>query len=339
MESLSDTAAVECYSNHTIDTGLSPTYLREIAQATLLGLPPAWAVALVLLLVLNLKNVPLAWHLRIVNALSYVLRSQRTSSPDSTACVFDAVITESLSPITEIDFNLHKSNSTYFSDLDIARANLICTLFNRGIEATRFASSHHVVGGGNTQLIAMLGGVSCAFKWEIKPYERYLMWSRILCWDEKWFWVVTWFVEPHMQRTQDGMTRERKVFATAVSKCVFKKGRKTVRPDTMMRLSGLLRESAMEFRDAEAKDIIEGSGSVADSECQRRRGLELIDSQEGLEQLHGLFKSNCRTLARRHGLDFSPFLLPKLVYLFGEWVGDRFSRLFRRSGEVTNQTR
>jgi hypothetical protein len=38
-------------------------------------------------------------------------------------------ITSSRSPLTECDINLHKSNSTYFSDLDISRSNLVMLLF------------------------------------------------------------------------------------------------------------------------------------------------------------------------------------------------------------------
>ncbi|OBT54284.1 hypothetical protein VE04_05725 [Pseudogymnoascus sp. 24MN13] len=41
----------------------------------------------------------------------------------------------------------------------------------------------------------MLGGVHCSFKREIKPYEKYEMWSRMLAWDRKWLYVVTHFVK------------------------------------------------------------------------------------------------------------------------------------------------
>ncbi len=40
----------------------------------------------------------------------------------------------------------------------------------------------------------MLGGVSCNFKREIKPYQRFEVWSRILCWDRKWLYTISHFV-------------------------------------------------------------------------------------------------------------------------------------------------
>ena len=40
-----------------------------------------------------------------------------------------------------------------------------------------------------------LGGTSCVFKREIKPLQRYEVWSRVLTWDAKWLVLVTYFVK------------------------------------------------------------------------------------------------------------------------------------------------
>lgn len=72
-----------------------------------------------------------------------------------------------------------ESNSTYFQDVDIARTHLICTLFSAGIEQARKSKGQGILG-------AALGAVSCSFRKEINPFERYEMWTRVLSWDRKW---------------------------------------------------------------------------------------------------------------------------------------------------------
>lgn len=41
----------------------------------------------------------------------------------------------------------------------------------------------------------ILGGTSCSFRKEVAPYGSYEMWSRLLCWDKKWIYIVTNFVK------------------------------------------------------------------------------------------------------------------------------------------------
>ena len=41
-----------------------------------------------------------------------------------------------------------------------------------------------------------LGGVTCTFKRELKPYRKYEIWTRVLSWDEKWVYVISHIVKP-----------------------------------------------------------------------------------------------------------------------------------------------
>ena len=41
-----------------------------------------------------------------------------------------------------------------------------------------------------------LGGVSCLFRKEIRPYEKFEVWTRVLAWDQKWLYVICHFVKP-----------------------------------------------------------------------------------------------------------------------------------------------
>lgn len=157
-----------------------------------------------------------------------------------------------------------ESNSSYFSDNDIARTHLVCTLFSRGIEKIRGGTAV-LVDGKTSPFAFALGAVSCSFRKEIKPYEQYEMWTRVLTWDHKWLYVVTHFVrkdaaEPNgfsLYTSQQRSSGSRKsslvdraiskdgkkkpiIYASALSKCVFKKGRITIAPEVMLEASGLL---------------------------------------------------------------------------------------------------
>lgn len=102
----------------------------------------------------------------------------------------------------------------------------------------------------------MLGAVSCSFRKEVKPYQPYEIWTRVLSWDRKWLYLVTHFVfkdavkprayslYPSQNNKKGGLrglkNNEDAIFASALSKCVFKKGRLTISPENMLKMSGLL---------------------------------------------------------------------------------------------------
>lgn len=119
------------------------------------------------------------------------LPSRNTITIDPEA-LFRPLIISTYTPLLECDYNLHKSNSTYFSDLDISRLHLLCCLLNRGITGARRSKSNAEPRG---RYSIILGGVSCIFRREIKPYERYEVWSRVLSWDRKWIYIVSHFIQ------------------------------------------------------------------------------------------------------------------------------------------------
>ena len=117
---------------------------------------------------------------------------------------------------------------------------------------------------GNERFGPILGGVSCNFRREIKPYEAFEVWTRILTWDDKWLYVIGHFVrkgtvkpksyslEPwrkivtqsSQDHTANGATDERgihpAIFAIGIAKYVCKKGRRTIPPERILRASELL---------------------------------------------------------------------------------------------------
>jgi hypothetical protein len=169
---------------------------------------------------------------------------------------------------------LHKSNATYFSDLDVSRSHVVTRLLQPGMAA--------VGNNGKTKLVRTktggqvngpfgigLGAVACSFKKEVGIFQKYEMWTRILAWDRKWLYLVTHFVVPGKVKPPKwddgprwgyGPTRKNKaakgavvpsgaalppefekfIIATAISKYVFKLGRFTIHPSIMIEASGLL---------------------------------------------------------------------------------------------------
>jgi len=236
-----------------------------------------WKFLLFGFILANLKNFPLVYHLRLLNAFRFVLRSQRTPEGPVPEQLFQPIITSSKAPLMEMDLYLHKSNSSYFSDVDVARTHLLCTLFAKGIEKVRGGTTG-IVNGKVSSFAVALGAVSCSFHRELKPYESYDMWTRILAWDEKWIYIVTHFVKkgakiepreftmypkqnsknntpsctprasivslsngPRASTNGDKSSRSKSpICASALSKLVFKNGRMTIAPQVMLEASGLL---------------------------------------------------------------------------------------------------
>jgi len=194
----------------------------------------------------------------------------------------------------ECDYNLHKSNSTYFTDLDMSRSNLALVLF--GKQFNPFPGPRHMV--------IILGGAQCVWRREIKPYEPYELWTRILAWDEKWIYIVTHFVERDHYVHKEYILQPRRtlrkkkckpkqpmkaLFASAVARYVVKNNKRTVSPDELLRLCGLLPpEDSQNFQEIESK---------------RQKWLSIAQLREGWDAVHGLFDGD-ESAALGHFSDF-----------------------------------
>lgn len=167
--------------------------------------------------------------------------------------LFSPVTTTSRSSTYECDLNGHKSNSTYFSDLDIARTHLMCHLTKPSFALRKLRNE--------PLMYVALAGVTALFKKEIKPFQKYNVSSRILAWDNKWVFVVSHFTGG---RDKEG---NRVIFASCLSKYVFKSQRRTVAPQIVLRESGLIPERP------------EGAGEV-----QASGGSSGVDTPVGLQE-------------------------------------------------------
>ncbi|KAL9086206.1 MAG: hypothetical protein Q9165_007271 [Trypethelium subeluteriae] len=205
-------------------------------------------------------------------------------------------------PPGDLDFTLHKSNSTYFADLDIARGHHFFGLFHVGIQ--KYSKKARV--------FPVLGAVASTFRKEIRPFARAKIWTRVLSWDSKWIYLVSHFVpeapirSSRADQASAATTRQPLVYATCVSKIVVKQGRQTIVPDEFLAACGLLPESSGDGSGFEAgpasgaysrqapRVVLEGSQvehTAQSVEERKRSGIALAGHiaalDDGLEWLKG----------------------------------------------------
>ncbi|KAL1862402.1 hypothetical protein Plec18167_005793 [Paecilomyces lecythidis] len=215
----------------------------------------SWKTLALVLALVNIKNLPFTWHVRLLYYLIGNLRfrpgitlpgnAQRAldAKGKPTHPVFVPTSIYSRTPFLETDYNIHKSNSTYFSDLDVSRTALVTRLYTPGMSIVSKQLDKELLDaskGGKppkkkAPMYIALGSVYCTFKREIKPFELYEIQSRVAAWDKKWLYTISFFLRPEKRKGQ-GKT----LFAVAISKYVVKKGRLTVPPERVLRASGFL---------------------------------------------------------------------------------------------------
>lgn len=198
----------------------------------------------------------------------------------------------SRTPLLETDYNLHKSNSTYFTDLDVSRTALVSRIYSPGVGIVskeldqEFLAASKKAGKPAPKrkpILIVLGSVYCTFKREIKPFELYEMHSKVISWDAKWMYILTCFMRP--ARRSGG---EKEVLAVAISKYVVKKGRLTVPPERILRTSGFLPAPPVE---SEAKPALADSSAEAS-------GVDTPASGEGITATGGVDGSLVREVLK-----------------------------------------
>jgi hypothetical protein len=104
-----------------------------------------------------------------------------------------------------------------------------------------------------------LGAVSCFFLRQIDPLSKFEIYTRVLSWDRKWLYLISHIVRKGAIRPesyvlqpwknskrkpteakQDARDFNKNIYATSVSRYVFKKGRLTINPELVLERSRLL---------------------------------------------------------------------------------------------------
>ena len=119
----------------------------------------------------------------------------------------------------DLDLNLHMNNGRYFTVMDLGRIDLV---IRTGMVRWLFRQRWTPVVGAETM----------RFRRALKPFERYRLLTRVLCWDEHWV-----FLEQRFE------TATGELAAQGLVKAIILHERRTLRPREALKAMGLLRRS------------------------------------------------------------------------------------------------
>lgn len=209
-----------------------------------------WQILALLFALSSYKSLPLAYYVRFYGTIMKTLifpkhryrRLKKNTFGISTEqqgqlAIFTSIASDDYVSPLEYDMFLHKSNSSYFIDLDIARTKLLCLVLQTGF----YSYMDNDYKDYKRRLVfhvpyTPVAEVECLFKKELKLFEKYQVVSRIGAWDDKWVYVISKFVK----------TKDKRIVAIAITRYVFKLGRVTIPPEVMIKRSGLLTEAAID---------------------------------------------------------------------------------------------
>lgn len=225
-----------------------------------------YKLLLAVLAVLSYKNLPFAYVLKFYGGAFQHLVSQRgkylkngrkntfgiTTESKGPLAIFEPVSYGSYVSPMEYDMFMHKSNSTYFADLDMARLKMMCYVFQKALFSYMLNEHKDFKKASvfNTPFIPV-ARVECTFKKELKLFETYDIVSKVGAWDDKWLYVISKFVK----------RKDKRIVAIGITKYVFKLGRVTIPPEVMVDRSGLLTEEA-KLKNAEYLELFKHYAST-----------------------------------------------------------------------------
>lgn len=113
----------------------------------------------------------------------------------------------------DLDINLHMTNGRYLMLMDLGRFDLIVRMgLLREIVRRRWRP--------------IVGSLTIRFRRSLNPFQSYELRTRLVCWDEKWF-----FIEQQFERGSE-------IAATAVVKGLFRDSGGNVPPQEVVNLTG-----------------------------------------------------------------------------------------------------
>jgi acyl-CoA thioesterase FadM len=115
----------------------------------------------------------------------------------------------------DLDFNLHLNNARYLALCDIAGVGFVI----------RVGLGRHMV---SSRLRPLIGGRIIRFRFGLRAFERFTVSTRVLCWDDKWFYF------------EQRMETKRGIAAIVLTKGLVRDSVRgeTIRPDEIVRSLG-----------------------------------------------------------------------------------------------------
>lgn len=134
----------------------------------------------------------------------------------------------------DLDINLHLNNGRYLSLMDLGRLDMMGRMGALPLLLKR-------------RWNPVVGSLTIRFRRSVEPFQRYQLHSRILAWDEKWFYIEQRFV------------REGELLAIALVKGLFLGGGERIPPQQVIDLlypgftSPEIPPSVVEWQQAEER--------------------------------------------------------------------------------------
>jgi acyl-CoA thioesterase FadM len=119
----------------------------------------------------------------------------------------------------DLDLNLHMNNGRYFTIMDLGRIDLV---IRTGVAGWLLRQ----------RWLPIVGSETMHFRRALKPFQRYRLITRILCWDERWI-----FLEQRFETAAGDLAAQGLVKAIVIHE------RRTLRPREALKAMGLLRRS------------------------------------------------------------------------------------------------
>jgi acyl-CoA thioesterase FadM len=94
----------------------------------------------------------------------------------------------------DLDAFGHMNNGRYLQIMDVARTEwMVRARVARAMRRNRWS--------------AVLGGGLVRYRYSLRPFQRYQVRTRLLCWDERWFFLEHVFIDGQQRRVAVGVTR------------------------------------------------------------------------------------------------------------------------------------
>ena len=111
----------------------------------------------------------------------------------------------------DLDLNMHMNNGRFLSIMDLGRLDLIIR--------TDLAKATFKHGWK-----PLVGGATIRYKLSLLPFQRYKLHTKVIGWDEKWFYIEQRF------------TRRNRTIAVGIVKALFRGNRRNVSPAECLQL-------------------------------------------------------------------------------------------------------
>lgn len=77
---------------------------------------------------------------------------------------------------TDLDINLHMTNARYLSIMDLGRTDLLIRAGMLGLVKRE-------------RWLPVVGSIDIRFRRALMPFQRFVLRTRLICWDEKWIYL------------------------------------------------------------------------------------------------------------------------------------------------------